>query len=77
MAEDEVTQPKQPTAAEAMFFYIIVKHMKTKADVDWEGVAQEHGFKNAEVAKVRFHNFLQLTLSHSTSRNTHTVYFIR
>ena len=43
---------KQPTASEAMFFYAIVKHTKNRADIDWEGVAQEQGFKNAEVAKV-------------------------
>ncbi|KAI9903291.1 hypothetical protein N3K66_002643 [Trichothecium roseum] len=45
---------KQPTASEAMFFYAIVKHTKNRADIDWDGVAREQGFKNAEVAKVRF-----------------------
>jgi hypothetical protein len=43
---------KEPTAAEAMFFYAIVKHMKNKADIDWNAVAEEQNFKNAEVAKV-------------------------
>ncbi|KJZ80381.1 hypothetical protein HIM_00231 [Hirsutella minnesotensis 3608] len=46
------TPKKEPTAHEAMFFYAIVKHMKNKADIDWEAVASEQGFKNAEVAKV-------------------------
>lgn len=46
---------KAPTANEAMFFFAIVKHTKNKADIDWDGVAQEQGFKNAEVAKVRIH----------------------
>ncbi|KAI5466916.1 hypothetical protein BGZ63DRAFT_398540 [Mariannaea sp. PMI_226] len=45
---------KEPTAAEAMLFFSIVKNTKNKADVDWEAVATEQGFKNAEVAKVRF-----------------------
>ncbi|CAM1503905.1 Fc.00g014960.m01.CDS01 [Cosmosporella sp. VM-42] len=45
---------KEPTAAEAMLFFSIVKNTKNKADVDWEAVAEEQGFKNAEVAKVRF-----------------------
>ena len=43
---------KEPTASEAMFFFAIVKHTKNKADIDWEAVATEQGFKNAEVAKV-------------------------
>ncbi|KAF7542864.1 hypothetical protein G7Z17_g11211 [Cylindrodendrum hubeiense] len=45
---------KEPTAAEAMLFFSIVKNTKNKADVDWEAVATEQGFKNSEVAKVRF-----------------------
>ncbi|KAF4999744.1 hypothetical protein FDECE_11399 [Fusarium decemcellulare] len=45
---------KEPTAAEAMLFFSIVKHTRNKADVDWEAVATEAGFKNADVAKVRF-----------------------
>jgi hypothetical protein len=46
------TPKKEPTASEAMFFFAIVKHTRNKADVDWNSVAQEQGFKNAEVAKV-------------------------
>ncbi|GAO14258.1 uncharacterized protein UV8b_08124 [Ustilaginoidea virens] len=45
---------KEPTASEAMFFFAIVKHTRNKADIDWNSVAMEQGFKNAEVAKVRF-----------------------
>lgn len=44
---------KEPTPAEAMLFYSIVKNTRNKADVDWDAVATEAGFKNAEVAKVR------------------------
>lgn len=47
---------KAPTAQEAMFFFAIVKHTKNKADIDWDGVAQEQGFKNADVAKVCIHH---------------------
>jgi hypothetical protein len=43
---------KEPTAAEAMLFFSIVKHTRNKADVDWDSVALEAGFKNADVAKV-------------------------
>ncbi|KAF4126449.1 hypothetical protein GMORB2_0185 [Geosmithia morbida] len=45
---------KAPSSAEALFFFAIVKHTKNKADIDWQSVAAEQGFKNAEVAKVRF-----------------------
>ncbi|UZP42285.1 hypothetical protein NXS19_010101 [Fusarium pseudograminearum] len=45
---------REPTAAEAMLFFSIVKHTRNKADVDWTAVATEAGFKNADVAKVRF-----------------------
>lgn len=47
---------KEPTPAEAMLFYSIVKNTRNKADVDWDAVATEAGFKNAEVAKVRNFN---------------------
>ncbi|KAH7321167.1 hypothetical protein B0I35DRAFT_208744 [Stachybotrys elegans] len=50
----EQAKKKEPTASEAMFFFAIVKHTKNKADIDWVAVAEEQGFKNAEVAKVRF-----------------------
>ncbi|KAM0669086.1 hypothetical protein ACQRIU_002648 [Beauveria bassiana] len=43
-----------PTAAEAIFFFNIVQHMKNKGDIDWNAVAESSGFKNAGVAKVRF-----------------------
>ncbi|KID98631.1 hypothetical protein MAJ_05287, partial [Metarhizium majus ARSEF 297] len=50
----ETPKKKEPTASEAMFFFAIVKHTRNKADIDWSAVAAEQGFKNAEVAKVRF-----------------------
>ncbi|KAG6004117.1 hypothetical protein E4U21_001388 [Claviceps maximensis] len=54
MASNTTPQKKEPTAQEAMFFFAIVKHTRNKADIDWNAVAVEQGFKNAEVAKVRF-----------------------
>ncbi|KAG6011665.1 hypothetical protein E4U54_007966 [Claviceps lovelessii] len=54
MATDTTPKKKEPTAQEAMFFFAIVKHTRNKADIDWKAVAVEQGFKNAEVAKVRF-----------------------
>ncbi|KAJ2970297.1 hypothetical protein NQ176_g8258 [Zarea fungicola] len=41
-----------PTATEGVFFFNIVKHMKNKAEIDWDAVAESTGFKNAGVAKV-------------------------
>ncbi|KAJ4136022.1 hypothetical protein NW768_003630 [Fusarium equiseti] len=49
-----MAEKREPTAAEAMLFFSIVKHTRNKADVDWNAVATEAGFKNADVAKVRF-----------------------
>lgn len=47
------TPKKEPTSAEAMFFFSIVRNSKSKlADVDWDAVAADQGFKNAGVAKV-------------------------
>ncbi|GFP54100.1 hypothetical protein ACSS6W_001762 [Trichoderma asperelloides] len=54
MADETPSKRREPTASEAMFFFAIVKHTRNKADIDWEAVAQEQNFKNAEVAKVRF-----------------------
>lgn len=48
----ETPKKKEPTASEAMFFFAIVKHTRNKADIDWNAVATEQGFKNANVAKV-------------------------
>jgi hypothetical protein len=66
-------QPKkQPTASEAMFFFAIVKHTKNKADIDWNAVAGEQGFKSAEVAKVRglkcLHHILRIKLLQCSSQ---------
>lgn len=44
----------QPTASEALFFYSIVKNMKALTDIDWAAVAEDRGFKNAEVAKASY-----------------------
>lgn len=57
MADETPSKRREPTASEAMFFFAIVKHTRNKADIDWEAVAQEQNFKNAEVAKVRFQRF--------------------
>ncbi|KAM0247361.1 hypothetical protein ACHAQJ_009869 [Trichoderma viride] len=54
MADETPKQRREPTASEAMFFFAIVKHTRNKADINWEAVAEEQNFKNAEVAKVRF-----------------------
>lgn len=43
---------KQPTPQEAFMFYTVIKNMKGKPDVDWNAVAVDNGFKNAETAKV-------------------------
>jgi hypothetical protein len=62
MPEEPMTpQKKGPSPTEALLFYSIVKNMKNKADVDWDTVAAESGFKNAGVAKVRY-SFLSLFL---------------
>ncbi|PHH71709.1 hypothetical protein CDD80_5047 [Ophiocordyceps camponoti-rufipedis] len=51
----EVSTPKkEPTPSEAMFFFAIVKFTRNKADIDWDAVAKEQGFKSADVARVRF-----------------------
>ncbi|KAK0741697.1 hypothetical protein B0T21DRAFT_432982 [Apiosordaria backusii] len=45
---------KKPTSAEAFLFFSIIKNLRTRPDIDWEGVARDNGFKNAETAKVRY-----------------------
>lgn len=53
MADEPTTpQKKALSAQEGLFFFTIVKNMKNKADVDWDTIATELGFKNAGVAKV-------------------------
>ncbi|KAK4205636.1 hypothetical protein QBC40DRAFT_311888 [Triangularia verruculosa] len=44
----------QPSPAETFLFYSIVKNLRTRPDIDWEGVAKDNGFKNADTAKVRY-----------------------
>jgi hypothetical protein len=41
-----------PSPQEAMLFFNIIKNMKNKPEIDWQGVAEDNGFKNAETAKV-------------------------
>lgn len=41
-----------PTAAEAHMFFTLIKNMKSKPDIDWDAVAVDNNFKNAETAKV-------------------------
>lgn len=43
----------QPTPAEAYLFFTLIKNMRSKPDIDWDQVAIDNGFKNAETAKVR------------------------
>lgn len=67
-----MSDKREPTASEAMFFFAIVKHTRNRADIDWDAVAQEQGFKNAEVAKVcllspRVPPPFSLFISHSTN----------
>ncbi|KAK4133012.1 hypothetical protein BT67DRAFT_450695 [Trichocladium antarcticum] len=45
---------KQPTAQEAYMFYTVIRNMKGKPDIDWNAVAADNNFKNAETAKVRY-----------------------
>lgn len=50
---DTAEPPKvQPSVQEAYFFLSILKNQQNKPEVDWDKVAQESGFKNAETAKV-------------------------
>lgn len=47
------TPTKEPSATEARFFFSILKHTANKpSDINWTLVAEEMGFKSAEVAKV-------------------------
>jgi hypothetical protein len=64
-----------PTAAEGFLFFYIIKHMKTKPDVDWDAVATEAGFKNSDVAKAGLsthssHHIILQTHTHNTTPQT-------
>lgn len=77
---DEISTPKkrcEPTASEAMFFFAIVKHTRNKADIDWEAVAQEQNFKNADVAKVCFPYFKSLLSFFCFTLTNHHGYLIQ
>lgn len=56
------TPKKDPTPAEAKFFFSIVKNLKAKADIDWDAVAVDQNFKSAEVARVSPTNSLSLVI---------------
>ena len=45
----------QPTPQESYLFYTLLKHMKDKPEIDWEGVARDNNFKNSDTAKVIKH----------------------
>jgi hypothetical protein len=44
----------EPSPAETLLFFNVIKHMNGKPDVNWDAVAADGKLKNAEVAKVRF-----------------------
>ncbi|KAH8205497.1 hypothetical protein TruAng_000403 [Truncatella angustata] len=48
------TVSKQSGDLEAKFFAAMIKNMKNKPEIDWNGVADELGYANANTAKVRF-----------------------
>lgn len=51
--EENVSKLKaEPTPAESFLFICILKHMKSKPDVDWNAVALEAHYANALTAKV-------------------------
>lgn len=41
-----------PSSDNALFFFTVVKHIKTKPDTDWDAVAAELGYSNANTARV-------------------------
>ncbi|KAI0162875.1 hypothetical protein BJ166DRAFT_612903 [Pestalotiopsis sp. NC0098] len=49
-----MSEKKAPSTDNALFFFTVVKHMKTKPDTDWDAVATELGYSNANTARVRF-----------------------
>lgn len=49
---DPAGPEKQATDQEARFFFAVLKHMKSKPDTDWEAVAQELNYSNANTAQV-------------------------
>ncbi|KAK6193435.1 hypothetical protein LQW54_012465 [Pestalotiopsis sp. IQ-011] len=47
-------EKKAPSTDNALFFFTMVKHMKTKPDCDWDAIAAELGYSNARTAQVRY-----------------------
>lgn len=43
------------TSAETKFFTVIFKYLPKNLDIDWNGFAEEMGFKGGNIAKVRIH----------------------
>lgn len=44
--------PAEPTRTDTLMFHAIIKNLKIKPEIDWEGVAQDTGLKNGSVASV-------------------------
>ncbi len=69
--------PNLPSFQESMIFFSMIKHLKTCPEFDWEGIANDCGFKNAETAKVK--TLLSLSchidLSHSFFTPTCHIHF--
>ncbi|KAK3304400.1 uncharacterized protein B0T15DRAFT_512555 [Chaetomium strumarium] len=77
--EDSTTikKTKYPTPQEAYVFYSVVKHIRGKPDVDWDAMAKDCGFKNAETAKVRYGQIkrkLNIDAWDLTKKKTNTPY---
>lgn len=49
-----MAEKKAHSTDNALFFFTVVKHLKTKPDTDWDAVAAELGYSNAETARVGF-----------------------
>lgn len=48
MEASQSTPKKELIATEALLFFNIVKNIRSKADIDWEGVAADQGLKSAK-----------------------------
>ncbi|GAP90563.1 hypothetical protein SAMD00023353_5000510 [Rosellinia necatrix] len=59
-----------PSAGDTKFFATMFKYLPKNIDIDWDQFAQEMGFKNSEVAKVRCRQIrLKLGLTGAGSSN--------
>ncbi|KAJ9149873.1 hypothetical protein NKR23_g3924 [Pleurostoma richardsiae] len=59
MPDSTASKLPQPTPAEAHFFFNILKNLKNKPEIDWDGVAADSGLKNGSTASVRFRQIKQ------------------